>query len=99
MPEGREKAERQPDKRERKPNPPGALPEMVIDQRRDGAGDQTQPEPEGVPAEEIIDIVMAVFRKSAGAEKNHDADGEQAEDSEKQDVGALPMHEVGFARR
>ena len=93
MPEGREKAERQPDKPERKPNPPGALPEMVIDQRRDGAGDQTQPEPEGMPLEEIIDIALAVLRESAGAEKNDDADRQQAEDSEKQDIGALPMHD------
>ena len=92
MPEGREKTKRQPDEREGKPDPPGALPEMVIDQGRGGAGGKANPEPHGVAAEEIIDVVMAVFREGAGAEKNHDADREQAEDSEKQDVGALALH-------
>jgi hypothetical protein len=81
--EGRKKAKRQSAEGEGKPNPPGALPEMIIDQRRNGAGDQTQTEPEGVPAEEIINIVMTVLSKGTGTEKNHDADGEETKDSEK----------------
>src|SRR4030095_12946086 len=100
VPEGRKKAERQPAEGEGKPNPPGALPEMVIDQRRHGAGDQTQTEPESVPAEEIINIVMTVLRKGAGAKKNHDADSEEAKDREKQNVSDLPAHPlVTVARR
>ena len=71
---------------------------MVIDQRRNGAGDQTQTEPEGVPAEEIINIVMTVLGKGTGAEKNHDADGEKAKDSEKQNVSALPVHQLANYR-
>ena len=93
MPEGREKTEGKANQGEREPDPPGALPEMVIDQGGDAAGNHPDPEPERVPAEEIINVVVTVSRESAGAEKDHDADGKQAEDSEKQDVGALAMHQ------
>ena len=51
------------------------------------------PEPESVPAHEKINVAVAVPGERAGAEKNNDADGEQPEDSEKQNVGALPVHQ------
>ena len=35
---------------------------------------------------------MTVLCKGAGAKKNHDADSEEAKDSEKQNVSALPVH-------
>ena len=45
VPEGRKKTEGETNERKGKPNPPGAFPEMVVDQRRDRAGDETDSEP------------------------------------------------------
>jgi hypothetical protein len=65
---------------------------MVIDERGDGAGDQTDAEPKGVFANVEINVAVTVSGKSAGAEKDHDANGEQSQDSKKEEIGALAMH-------
>ena len=65
---------------------------MIIDQRRNAAGDHSDPEPNRVPPEEIINVVMTVPGEGAGTEKNDDADGQQPEEGEKENVGALTVH-------
>ncbi len=97
VPERRQKTERQPDEREGEPDIPGALPEMVIDQGRGDAGDEPDPEPHRVPAQEIINVVVTVAREGAGAEEDDDANRQQSQDSKKQDVGALPLHRAFLA--
>src|SRR5262249_967042 len=90
VPERREKTERQPNQGAREPKPPAPLPKMVIDQRARPAGDHPDPEPDGVPAEKIINVVVTVLGERARAEKDDDADRQQSKDGEKEKVGALP---------
>jgi hypothetical protein len=42
--------------------------------------------------EEKVRVAMAVLRKSAGAEKHHDADDEQSQDRYKKEVSAFSVH-------
>ena len=83
VPEGRKKTEGEANQGTCEPDPPGPLPEMVIHQGAHAAGNHSEPEPDRVPAKEIINIVVTVFGESAGAEENDDADREQPEDGEK----------------
>ena len=92
MAQRRKKTKDESNQRNRKPNVPRALPKMVIDQCPRDASRQTNPEPHGVFTHVKINVALAVAGESAGTEKDHNPDREQSEDSEKQDVGALPVH-------
>jgi hypothetical protein len=93
MPKRREETEGKAGNGERKPDPPGALPEMVVDQGGNAAGNHPQSKPERVSAQEIVNVVVTVSREGAGAEQDHNSNGKQTENSEKQDVRALAMHQ------
>src|SRR5205085_2512785 len=76
------------------PQPPGALPEMVIDHRRCDAKSEANSKPDRLMFEKKVRIAMTVLGKSAGAEKHHDADDEQSQHRNKQEVSAFPIHET-----
>ena len=50
---------------------------MIIDQRGTTAAHQPDAEPDGMPAQEVIHVVVTVLGKGAGAEKDDDAKGKQ----------------------
>jgi hypothetical protein len=77
-PDMRHVTERQHDYCEHKPKPPGSLPKVVVDKRRQSAEKKTNPNPSRLPLYEKIDVSMTGARKRARAEKHHDADDEQA---------------------
>ena len=62
--------ERQGDEREPEPDPPGSLPEMVIDQRRGCANDETNPQPERLAFHEKIHVAVTVPREGARAKEH-----------------------------
>ena len=76
------------------PNPPRALPEMVIDQRRRDANSEAHSKPERLVLEKKVGVAMAILGKSAGAEKHHDADDEQPKHRNEQEVSASPIHDI-----
>src|SRR5947207_9493513 len=61
------------------PDPPGALPKMVIDQRGGDADGQTNTEPDGLAFQEKQCVAVAIAGKSARAEKHHDADDQKSQ--------------------
>ena len=83
--------------RQGKPKPPGALPKMVVDERRNHAGRQSNPEPNGLPLDEKINVAVCVPGKSAGTEKHHNADDEHCEHSQKKKMCAFSVHQPFFA--
>ena len=48
------------DEREPEPDPGRALPEMVIHERADHAADESDPEPDRLTFDEIINVVVTV---------------------------------------
>src|SRR5437868_5473900 len=88
----RNETQNEHDRGDTDPQPPSALPEMVIDQRRRSAGSEPHSEPRRFVLEEKIRLVMAVLRKSAGAKKHHDADVEQSQHRNKGELIAFPIH-------
>ena len=80
------------DRSDTQPNPPGSLPEVIINQGRSDTNDQTNSEPNRLVFEEKVRVAMAVFGKSAGAEKHHDADDEQSQHRNEQEVSAFSVH-------
>ena len=75
-----------------KPQPPGPLPKMVIDQCCRDANSEPDSEPDRLVLEEKVRVAMAVLRKSAGAEKHHDADDEESQHRNEQEVSAFSIH-------
>src|SRR5205807_686638 len=76
------------------PNPPGSLPEMVIDQRRRDADSEPDSKPDRLVFKKKIRIAVAVFRESASAEKHYDADDEEPKHRNKKEVSAFPVHYI-----
>jgi hypothetical protein len=52
------------------------LPELIIHERRKNAPDKSDPNPNRLPFNEIINISVAVVGVGARAEEHHDADDE-----------------------
>ena len=75
-PKVRNVAKYQIDQGERKPKPPCPLPEVVVDQRNEGADHKPNPEPNRLPLDEKINVSMAIKGKRTRAEKHDDADDE-----------------------
>ena len=94
-----DKTKRESNESQAKPDPPGSLPEMVIDQGRYRADHEADTEPNQLSLHEKIDVAMTVSRERAGAEKHDDADNEHAKNSQEQKIGALAMHLVSWWRR
>ena len=90
----RDKAKRQHHRRNRKPNPPGALPEMVVHHRGYGADDEPHPKPRRLAFDEKINIAMRIARESARAKQHNDADHEHQQHRDEHDVGAFAMHQM-----
>src|SRR5262249_1100856 len=92
VPKRRQKAKRQADERASKRNIQGTVRKMVIDQRGRPAGHHSDSKPDRMTAQKIVNVVVAILRKSARAEKNHDADREQPEDRQEEEIRAFAMH-------
>jgi hypothetical protein len=75
----RNKAKDQGDECDAKPQPPGALPKMVIHHRSQGAGNQPNSEPEPLALDKKVNVTVTVVGKGACAKKHHDTDDKQAE--------------------
>src|SRR5207244_8327711 len=60
------------DRCDAEPNPPRALPEMVIHQRRRDANSEAHSKPERLVLEKKVGVDMAILGKSVVAEKHHD---------------------------
>src|SRR5262249_43694883 len=71
------------------PNPPRALPEMVIDQRSRDAKHETDAEPDRLAFEEEQRVAVTIAGKSARAEKHYDADDQEAQHRNEQEVSAF----------
>src|SRR4029077_3538002 len=91
-PDVRKITKQQCDDRQRKPQPPCALPKVIISQRANDADRETNSEPNRLPSDEKIDVSMAVARKRTRAKKHDDPDNEKSQDGEKKDISALTMH-------
>ena len=63
---------------ETKPDPPGALPKMVIDQRARRCRRRSRRRARPPAFHEKVDVAMAVARERARAEKHDDADDQHA---------------------
>ena len=90
-------AERQCDKRQREPQPPCALPKVIINHRGKDADCKPNPEPNRLPFDEKINVSMTVARKRARAKEHDNPDNEKSQHSEEKDIGALTMH--GYVER
>jgi len=87
------KAKGQEDGRGGKPHPPCALPELVVDDRANHAGDDADAEPEGLAFQKVNGIAMAVLREGARAEKHHESEDDQRRHGKDQEVDAFAMHD------
>ena len=74
------------------PEPPGALPEMIVDQGRESTDSQSDSEPNSLAFDEKIDVAVTIAGKSAGAEKHDDADHEHDEHGHEHEICAFAMH-------
>ena len=72
---------------------------MIINQRGTTAAYHPDAEPDRVPAQKIIHIVMTILGKGASAKKDDDAKGKQGKHGEEQDVGAFTMHQTFSSSR
>ena len=85
-------AKQQSDQRQRKPQPPRALPKVIVNERRKDADRKANSEPNRLPPNEKIDVSVTVPRKRTRAEEHDNSDNEKSQHSEKKDIGALTMH-------
>src|SRR5262249_47926378 len=99
-PDVRKIAERQRNKCNQEPEPPCALPKMVINERSQRAGDESGAKPDSLSPDKEIDIAMAIPGKRTCAEKHDDADNEQTQYRQEEDICAFTGHDqidVSFA--
>ena len=85
-------AKPQSNEREGKPQPPCALPNVIVNERGKNADRKTNSEPNSLPPDEKINVSMTVARKSACAKEHDNPDNKKSKHSEKKDIGALTMH-------
>ena len=85
-------AERQRNKCNQEPEPPCALPKVVINKSGERASHKSGPEPNRLPPDKEINIAVAVPGKRTCAEKHDDADDEQPQHREEQDIRAFTRH-------
>ena len=88
----RNKTEREGDQGDAKPNPPSALPKMIIQQGCCRTNHQPYGQPKSLTFDKKIDIAMAVACKRARAKKHDNADDKHAKHGDKQDISAFTMH-------
>src|SRR5262249_47864504 len=77
---------------EAKPQPPSALPKVIVNERSKDADGKANSEPNGLPSDEKIDVSMTVARKSTCAKEHDNPDNKKSQHGEKKDIGTLTMH-------
>ena len=79
----RHEAESQGSEREKEPHPPGAIPEMVINQRGRNQNGKANPEPERLAFDKEVNVAVSIARECAGAEKHDHPDDEHRQHRQK----------------
>ena len=77
---------------EKEPQPPGVIPEMVIDQCGTDQNRDPNSKPESLAFDEKVHIAVGITCKSAGAEQHDDSDDEHGQHRQKKEICALALH-------
>ena len=95
--DGGDEAENKQESGSGEPDPPGALPPVIIHHGCDNANAGSDNHPKGLAFDKVEHVAAAVLCKGTGAEEHDDADGDKAKHADQQDIDGVTIHGVWVA--